>query len=999
MQGGCSEQKMYMCKHIERGVNLEKLSQLSKSKLTQCEACIGKGRSSQKKAARLTFSGQQSCQNEEKWVCLFCGHVACDIILSNQIVSEEEENGKLGEKKDENKAPASGHAWGHSVLHKHPLAMQSGDNNIYWCFVCKMPVEYPMPSAGNLNDLQLANWRNPLQEAADVLKGKTTKRKGLFKDPAKVCYTMEPVRCVIDTVRSVIDSATHSKVVDVSKLVGAHNLGYGKRHLVKGLINLGNTCFFNSVLQNLLALDALRNHFNREPSDTEGPLTSSLRNLFQEINCEHVSTASSNSTSSDSGTRRGWRAPPVLASDGKVCNPSSLFDAICAKAPRFRGFQQQDSHELLLYLLEGLSLEERGAATNMFAGDYRKVISISFSKVLGQNGHGGDSEAAEEDKEHGKAIRPVVPSLVEDVFGGQLSSTVHCLECGDVSVVHEAILDLSLQIPYRQITKKRLESEDQGNSNLPGGREREEQVGVLETQETVIASTLKRSASKEFLLGSSLSAQAECVNSTLAIRNEPPKDKFLHYDSDFWNVPGSSAENVQHSADKSENIFSINAGAHIQRDDLKTGLNSPTLEQSMDFNASKSDTYRHIDMTIDARVQGKDILASHNDKSSAGIFLLPCESLARSVSTKEKELECNFNKLSCLEDEDSWGSVSEVKGNNGSCSRHLETGETVIEETEPLKGHQEVLGNPNMMTSGREANCGFSDKVKDALGSEQFTDAEDTALHLSLEACLADFIKAELLCGENAWGCEKCSKLVGGTPQCQSSNNKLKFGEGIVSNILVKSQSDNLAEFRVEKDGQALPRALSVNFEEADSSLSAVDDDNVEQTQSVSANRSTPGEILCLFEGEDDSKIVTPAERSYEPQSLLTEESAISNPSLNRHEQPEGNGLGHTCSKMLPTLKMERLSFFSNLFFKTESNKVKTDQQQKLVKRQATKKLLIFKVPLVLTVHLKRFAEDVRGRFDKLSGHVAFSEYLDLRPFLDPRYAKLITVVIAFNSR
>lgn len=36
-------------------------------------------------------------------------------------------------------------------------------------------------------------------------------------------------------------------------------------------------------------------------------------------------------------------------------------------------------------------------------------------------------------------------------------------------------------------------------------------------------------------------------------------------------------------------------------------------------------------------------------------------------------------------------------------------------------------------------------------------------------------------------------------------------------------------------------------------------------------------------------------------------------------------------------------------------------------------------------MHLKRFAEDARGRFNKLCSHVAFSEFLDLRPYLDPR--------------
>jgi ubiquitin C-terminal hydrolase len=56
------------------------------------------------------------------------------------------------------------------------------------------------------------------------------------------------------------------------------------------------------------------------------------------------------------------------------------------------------------------------------------------------------------------------------------------------------------------------------------------------------------------------------------------------------------------------------------------------------------------------------------------------------------------------------------------------------------------------------------------------------------------------------------------------------------------------------------------------------------------------------------------------------------------------------------------------------------------VKRDATKRLLISKAPLVLTVHLKRFAQDLHGRLSKLSGHITFHERLDLGPFLDPRW-------------
>jgi hypothetical protein len=56
-----------------------------------------------------------------------------------------------------------------------------------------------------------------------------------------------------------------------------------------------------------------------------------------------------------------------------------------------------------------------------------------------------------------------------------------------------------------------------------------------------------------------------------------------------------------------------------------------------------------------------------------------------------------------------------------------------------------------------------------------------------------------------------------------------------------------------------------------------------------------------------------------------------------------------------------------------------------MVKRDAEKRFLISKAPPILTVHLKRFAQDMRGRLSKLSGHVRFHEWLDISPFMDQR--------------
>ncbi|XP_076924525.1 ubiquitin carboxyl-terminal hydrolase 2-like [Bidens hawaiensis] len=150
----------------------------------------------------------------------------------------------------------------------------------------------------------------------------------------------------------------------------------GGGYTVKGLLNLGNTCFFNSILQNLLAMDTLRDHYMTLDGSIQA-LSAALKELFLE-------------TSSQSTT--------------DLVNPRALFDSVCAMAPQFKGFQQQDSHELLRFLLDGLCNESSG--------------------------------------------------IVDTMFGGQTSSSVCCLECGHTSVVYEPYLDLSLSLPTKKSVSK-----------------------------------------------------------------------------------------------------------------------------------------------------------------------------------------------------------------------------------------------------------------------------------------------------------------------------------------------------------------------------------------------------------------------------------------------------------------------------------------------------------------------------------------------------------------
>ncbi|CDY10052.1 BnaC08g43990D [Brassica napus] len=174
-------------------------------------------------------------------------------------------------------------------------------------------------------------------------------------------------------------------------------------YVVRGLVNLGNTCFFNSIMQNLLSLDQLRSHFLKDDVSGFGlPLASSLRKLFAEMKPE--------------------------AGLKSVVNPRAFFATFCAKAPQFRGYDQHDSHELLRCLLDSLSTEESA---------WRKR----------RGGVCDDDEKA-----------TTTATLVESVFGGETSSIVSCIECGHSSKIYEPFLDLSLPVPFKKTPPKKQQA-------------------------------------------------------------------------------------------------------------------------------------------------------------------------------------------------------------------------------------------------------------------------------------------------------------------------------------------------------------------------------------------------------------------------------------------------------------------------------------------------------------------------------------------------------------
>ncbi|KAK2846719.1 hypothetical protein Q5P01_009718 [Channa striata] len=124
-----------------------------------------------------------------------------------------------------------------------------------------------------------------------------------------------------------------------------------------------------------------------------------------------------------------------------VITPQELFTQVCKKAARFKGFQQQDSQELLRYLLDGMRAEEV------------KRISSGITEVLKQSRKSTSEEQLKTlVKEYEKNGFP--KNFVDQVFGGEMTSTVMCQQCKTVSVVTEMFLDLSLPVSDEAYRKK-----------------------------------------------------------------------------------------------------------------------------------------------------------------------------------------------------------------------------------------------------------------------------------------------------------------------------------------------------------------------------------------------------------------------------------------------------------------------------------------------------------------------------------------------------------------
>ncbi|MBN3299308.1 UBP15 hydrolase, partial [Amia calva] len=193
---------------------------------------------------------------------------------------------------------------------------------------------------------------------------------------------------------------------------GRHNEQAG----LCGLCNLGNTCFMNSAVQCLSNIPPLTEYFLKDKYQDELNMDNPLgmRGEIAKVYAELIKQ--------------------IWSGKYSYVTPRPFKTQVGRFAPQFSGYQQQDSQELLAFLLDGLH------------EDLNRIRKKPYIQLKDAEGRPDKVVAEEAWENHIKRN----DSIIVDIFHGLFKSTLVCPVCSKVSVTFDPFCYLTLPLPMKK---------------------------------------------------------------------------------------------------------------------------------------------------------------------------------------------------------------------------------------------------------------------------------------------------------------------------------------------------------------------------------------------------------------------------------------------------------------------------------------------------------------------------------------------------------------------
>lgn len=886
------------CNHINMAVNVAAMRKgLVKQVYGECASCTKtapEGDSSQGAEAAPALLDTEPTL----WVCLQCGNQGCDRNSRDKHALKHYET------------PRSS---------CHCLVINTTSWTV-WCYKCD-------------DEVQLEQSKR-LQECLDIIR----KQAGLPQ--------AEPVRKQSQSVSST------SFVEQAFKPSTSTQRSSGMCSKVKGLSNLGNTCFFNAVMQNL----------TQTPCIESVVVERSKKGRLSTLSCKGDSDLDSSSGSEDSDDEAQIDLSPieiVLPEAGPLTqtmiaflqemnnstgrsstvNPSPLFTQICKKAQRFRGFQQQDSHELLRYLLDNMRTEEIKRGQSGILKHFKLPENVNPKKV--------DDDTKIKIKEYGRQVKY---TFVDSLFGGYLMSTVTCEECKNISQIFEPFLDLSLPV---------TEEKPQRPNQMSGGRKKDSVSS--EHQEDTVLEHIER-PSKHLEKKLKKQAKKEAKRKAKVSKNQvSPSD-----DADIAKLEGEvdhdevekEEDGVTKDQEESSSSREDPSDADIEdnlESDTSRCFSKLSLETSMTELSPSSQENMGVDPTGN---QGVDV-----SMSSSNTDTLTSETSGTSTSTIKHDVNGGVQEKTTTQ-------------NHGEHGDLLNNGDLNSKEDLASKEHLQSKGD---LTMKKDLGC-----TARVLNGHSENPMSETVCWLTNGRENSDLENRECI--------EDCSSIGA---ECNIGIPKVKHISNNDSEACDRTYCDNVDSLtqngvhQIKSDiNSELKKSHSRNSSASEMTTKLgnmiLEDSTPVSNRDDCHKENGVHDSVCGGSNCEKGSTNTP------PQQHSKHEKEIKKEALVRSKVTLGLRY-HTTSRECTI--MSCIHQFTSAELLTGNNKfgcakctqmkykqgLSKDKKEK-VYSNAAKQYLIYTPPAVLTLHLKRF-EQVGFSSRKVNRHVDFPFVLDLAPF------------------